>query len=126
MGRHKKMHRLLIDFFDLIDQYLTRHQNENGAYLVLYWLEKVAGEFKASEGVYAQNFQEYWLDRKANLKKLALTDDFQKVSTCLEKKLEQILNPDGWGMSLTARELGEIRPIIKRAMISLSTPALPE
>ena len=108
------------DFFLLVRNYLKEKTSEDDAYLLLNWLQKIAGEFKTSEIVEAKNFQYFWLDIKELVKNRILTNDFSKYSDCLERKLLEIVEPELYETQQLARKEGDVLDLIDRATEALS------
>ncbi len=116
------MHLLfkLEDFFIVVKNFLTKKTSEDDAYLLLNWLQKIAGEFNTNQVVEAKNFEYFWLDIKDSVKNQILTNDFSKYSDCLERKLAEIVEPELYEAQQFARKDGDAKYVIEKAIDALS------
>ena len=111
-----KLKRSINTLFYELCKFIKEKNDNASAFIVLFWLEKVAAEFKVSELEEAKYFNSLWLNNCHEIKKLAKKDEFKQLKSCLEEKLSQIICDDKRELYAKSKENGDASSLILAAL----------
>lgn len=97
-------------------RFIKERKDDNSAFIVLFWLEKVAAEFKASELNEAKYFYSLWQNNCQEIKKLAEKNDFKQLNCCLEEKLSQVICDKKRNLYAKSKKNNDVNSVILAAL----------
>lgn len=111
-----KLKRSIDTLFYELCKFIKEKKDNASAFIVLFWLEKVAAEFKASELEEAKYFNSLWQNNCHEIKRLAKNNEFKQLKSCLEEKLSQIICDDKRDLYAKSKENGDVNGTILAAL----------